>query len=89
MSDCRLQSHLLSNMRKSPSSSFESNHFSRSISFKDDYDVEDICDERCDSLLPSSTTITANGVMTTVAAATVTAHDSAIGNKLHCTDIVL
>lgn len=74
---------LQSQMRKSPSSAFESSHFSRSISFKDDYDVEGVCDQRSDNLsLASSITVTTDGAITSttpVIATAGTAPDSAIG----------
>ncbi|KAM3724086.1 TBC1 domain family member [Dirofilaria immitis] len=85
----KLQSQSLSKMMKSDeklSSSLESNHLSRSICFKDDYDVEEVCDRLPDdSSLDSSITITNNGATATTIPAIATsgtAPDSAIGESL-------
>ncbi|MCP9258989.1 TBC1 domain family member 12 [Dirofilaria immitis] len=70
------------------SSSLESNHLSRSICFKDDYDVEEVCDRLPDdSSLDSSITITNNGATATTIPAIATsgtAPDSAIGKYNNC-----
>lgn len=81
----RLQSQMSSELKKSPSSSFETNHPSRTVSFNDDNDVGKVCYQPfVDSTYASSPADTVNGAMGTTStfATTGTAPDSAIGKHI-------